>query len=164
MGQQVMRRIASELDVLIGNEEDLQMGLGLTGPQVENKTSKLNPQKFFAMIERAREEFPNIKMVATTLREVHSTNRHSWAAVMWVDGEEFVSDTMELDVLDRIGGGDGFAAGIIFGLISGRSPQEALNLGWAHGALITTYTGDVSIATLEEVEALAAGKSARVQR
>jgi len=162
--QQVMRRIAGELDVLIGNEEDLQMGLGLTGPKVEGTSSKLDPKTFFSMIERARDDFPNIKMVATTLREVHSTNRHSWATVLWLDGQEYVSETMELDVLDRIGGGDGFASGVIYGLISGRSPNEALNLGWAHGALITTFAGDVSMATLEEVESLASGTSARVQR
>ena len=79
-------------------------------------------------------QFPNIKMVATTLREVHSTNRHDWAAVLWLDGQRYVSPTCQLDVLDRIGGGDGFAAGLIYGLIAGRKPEEALRLGWAHGA------------------------------
>jgi len=163
-GQQVMRQIASELDVLVGNEEDLQMGLGLQGPDVASTGSKLDPAKFFAMIEQVRDHFPNIKMVATTLREVHSTNRHSWAAVLWLDGEQFVSPTMELDVLDRIGGGDGFASGVFYGLLSGRPPEEALRLGWAHGALLTTFFGDVSMASLAEVEDLAGGGSARVQR
>ncbi len=110
------------------------------------------------------EQHPNIKLVATTLREVHSTNRHDWAAVLWLDGKRYVSPTTQLDVIDRIGGGDGFAAGLFYGLINGRSPDEALRLGWAHGALLTTFPGDVTNARLEEVEALAKGGTARVQR
>ena len=110
------------------------------------------------------ERYPNIKLVATTLREVHSANRHSWAAVLWLDGQRYVSPTCELDVLDRIGGGDGFAAGLIYGLLSGRAPEEALRLGWAHGALLTTFPGDVTMAKLPEVETLAKGGTARVQR
>jgi 2-dehydro-3-deoxygluconokinase len=98
------------------------------------------------------------------LRDVHSTNRHDWAAVLWLQGQQFVSPTCHLDVLDRIGGGDGFASGVIYGLINGRPPEEALRLGWAHGALLTTFHGDVTMATLEEVEAVAQGASARVQR
>jgi 2-dehydro-3-deoxygluconokinase len=105
-----------------------------------------------------------VKMVATTLREVHSTNRHDWAAVLWLEGQKFTSPTCQLDVVDRIGGGDGFAAGCIYGLVTGRAPQEALNLGWAHGALLTTYPGDTTMATLAEVESFAKGGSARVQR
>jgi 2-dehydro-3-deoxygluconokinase len=162
-GQQVIRGIAANLDALIGNEEDLQKGLGIEGPDVHSK-SKLDPDAFFGLIELVVQQFPNIKMVATTLREVHSTNRHSWAAVLWLDGKRYVSPTMELDVIDRIGGGDGFAAGLIYGLLSGRSPEEALRLGWAHGALLTTFPGDVSMAKLPEVEALAKGGTARVQR
>jgi 2-dehydro-3-deoxygluconokinase len=103
-------------------------------------------------------------MVGTTLREVHSTNRHDWGAVLWLDGQKYVSPTAQLDVIDRIGGGDGFASGLIYGLISGRSPEEALKLGWAHGALLTTFPGDTTMAKLPEVEAFAAGGSARVQR
>jgi 2-dehydro-3-deoxygluconokinase len=162
-GCRTIRRIAAEIDVLVGNEEDLQKGLGILGQDVERK-STLDPDGFFAMIEKVREEFPNIRLVATTLREVHSTNRHSWAAVMWLEGQRLVSPTMELDVLDRIGGGDGFAAGLVYGLITGRSADESLRLGWAHGALLTTFPGDVSMARLAEVEALARGGSARVQR
>jgi 2-dehydro-3-deoxygluconokinase len=161
--QQVLRRIAANLDALIGNEEDLQKGLDIPGPDVHAR-SKLDPDAFFQMIDRVVEQFPNIKLVATTLREVHSTNRHDWAAVLWLDGERFVSPTCQLDVLDRIGGGDGFAAGLIYGLITGRSPEEALRLGWAHGAFLTTFHGDVTMARLEEVEAFARGGSARVQR
>jgi 2-dehydro-3-deoxygluconokinase len=103
-------------------------------------------------------------MVATTLREVHSANRHDWAAVLWLDGQRYVSPTCQLDVIDRIGGGDGFAAGLLYGLLAGRQPEEALRLGWAHGALLTTFPGDVTMAKLEEVEAFAKGGSARVQR
>jgi 2-dehydro-3-deoxygluconokinase len=162
-GQQVTRNIASHLDCLIGNEEDLQKGLGITGPDVTSK-SKLDPETFFKLIDRVVDQHPNIKMVATTLREVHSTNRHDWAAVLWLNGQKYVSPTCQLDVIDRIGGGDGFAAGLIYGLISGRTPEEALRLGWAHGALLTTFPGDVTMARLEEVEGLAKGGSARVQR
>jgi 2-dehydro-3-deoxygluconokinase len=161
--QQVLRRIAGCVDALIGNEEDLQMGLGIPGPEVA-AASKLDPDTFFQMIDRTVQQHPNIQLVATTLREVHSTNRHDWAAVMWLKGQRLVSPTCQMDVLDRIGGGDGFAAGVIYGLISGRSPDEALRLGWAHGALITTFHGDITMARLEEVEALARGGSARVQR
>ncbi len=93
------------------------------------------------MIERAVEKFPNIKAVATTLREVKSTNRHEWAAVLWLDGKRYVSPTCSLDVVCRIGGGDGFAAGLIYGLMTGREPDNALRLGWAHGALLTTFPG-----------------------
>ncbi len=162
-GQKVIRSIAGKLDALIGNEEDLQLGLGITGPAVESK-SKLDPATFFQLIDKVVDMFPNIKMVGTTLREVHSTNRHSWAAVLWLEGKRYVSPTMELDVIDRIGGGDGFAAGLIHGLLTGRPPEEALRLGWAHGALLTTFPGDVTMARKSEVEALAKGGSARVQR
>lgn len=161
--KKVLRRIVGQVDALIGNEEDLQKGLGIAGPDVAAK-SQLDPDIFFLMIDRVVEQFPNIKMVATTLREVHSTNRHDWGAVLWLNGERYVSPTCHLDVICRIGGGDGFAAGLIYGLVSGRSPEEALRLGWAHGALLTTFPGDVTMAKLEEVEAFAKGGSARVQR
>ena len=162
-GQEMCREIASHCDVLIGNEEDLQKGLGIEGQDVES-TSKLDPEQFFGMIEKVTKKFPNVKLVATTLREVHSTNRHDWAAVVWYDGQRYVSPTLKLDVVCRIGGGDGFAAGLIYGMLAGKSPEQALRLGWAHGALLTTFTGDVTMAKLPEVEALAAGGTARVQR
>jgi 2-dehydro-3-deoxygluconokinase len=164
-GQEVCRKIADHVDVLIGNEEDLQKGLGLEGPQVEEGKSKLDPAAFFQVIDAVVKQHPNIKLVATTLREVHSTNRHDWAAVMWLNGNRhIVEKPCQLDVHDRIGGGDGFAAGMIFGMINGRSPDESLRLGWAHGALLTTFPGDVTMASLAEVEAFAKGGSARVQR
>ena len=163
-GVQVIKRIVGHVDALVGNEEDLQKGLGIAGVDVESHKSKLDPDAFFKLIERVVEQHPNVKMVATTLREVHSTNRHDWAAVLWLDGKKYVSPTIQLDVIDRIGGGDGFAAGLFCGLLTGRPPEEALKLGWAHGALLTTFPGDVTMAKVDEVEALAKGGSARVQR
>ncbi|OWK40521.1 PfkB family carbohydrate kinase [Fimbriiglobus ruber] len=162
--QETLRKIVANVDVLVGNEEDLQKGLGLTGPEVTTHKSALDPDTFFGMIDKAVQLFPNIKMVATTLREVHTTNRHDWAAVLWLDGKRYVSPTCQLDVVDRIGGGDGFAAGAFYGLLAGRTPDEALRLGWAHGALLTTFPGDTTMAKLDEVEAFAKGGSARVQR
>jgi 2-dehydro-3-deoxygluconokinase len=160
---EVIRRIVKNVDVLVGNEEDLQMGLGIPGPQVAAK-SKLDPSAFFGMIDRVVKEHPQVKIVATTLREVHSTNRHSWSAVAWIDGKTYQAPTAELDVYDRVGGGDGYAAGFIYGLLAGRSEQEAVNLGWAHGALLTTFPGDTTMATLDQVESLSKGGSARIQR
>ncbi len=162
-GVQTIRKIVEHVDALIGNEEDLQKGLGLPGQDVHSQ-SKLNPENFFGMIKEVRERHPNVNLVATTLREVHSTNRHDWAAVLHIDGQNYVSPTAQLDVIDRIGGGDGFAAGLIYGLLKGKSPEDALKLGWAHGALLTTFPGDTTMAKLEEVEAFAKGGSARVQR
>jgi 2-dehydro-3-deoxygluconokinase len=162
--QKVMREIASKVDVLIGNEEDLQTSLGIKGPDVAARKSSLDTTTFFDMIEQAVKQYPNIKAVATTLREVHSANRHSWSAVLWLNGERHTAPTCQLDVLDRIGGGDGFAAGLIYGLITGRPPEEALRLGWAHGAMLTTFPGDTSMATREQVESFAKGGLARVQR
>lgn len=160
---EVIAKIVENVDVLIGNEEDLQKGLGIEGQDVESK-SKLDPTAFFKMIEIVVKKFPNVKAVATTLREVHSTNRHNWAAVAWIDGKTYQSPTAELDVLDRVGGGDGYAAGFIYGLLSGVDPQEAVNLGWAHGAMLTTTPGDTTMVTIEQVKAFAKGGSARIQR
>jgi 2-dehydro-3-deoxygluconokinase len=160
---EVIAKIVENVDVIIGNEEDLQKGLGIQGQDVESK-SKLDPTSFFKMIELAVKKFPNVKAVATTLREVHSTNHHSWAAVAWVDGKTYQSPTAELDVVDRVGGGDGYAAGFIYGLLSGLEPQEAVNLGWAHGAMLTTTPGDTTMVTVDQVKAFAKGGSARIQR
>jgi 2-dehydro-3-deoxygluconokinase len=160
---ETMRRIVENVDVLVGNEEDLQKGLGLPGPEVESK-SKLDPSTFFAMIDTVVKSHPQVKIVATTLREVHSTNRHSWSAVAWIDGKTYQAPTAELDVIDRVGGGDGFASGLFYGLLTGEEPEEALKLGWAHGALLTTFPGDTTMATVEHVKAFAQGGSARIQR
>lgn len=159
----VVSRIVENVDVLVGNEEDLQKGLGIEGPKVEAK-SKLDPSAFEGMIGKVVAKYPKIKVVATTLREVHSTNRHSWSAVAWIDGKSYLAPTCELDVYDRVGGGDGFAAGLFYGMMSGEEPAEAVKLGWAHGALITTFPGDTTMATLEQVRAFATGGSARIQR
>src|SRR5512143_3653633 len=160
---ETVARIVENVDVLVGNEEDLQKGLGIPGPEVAAK-SKLDPSTFFGMIDRVVKKHPQVKVVATTLREVHSTNRHSWSAVAWIDGQSFVAPTCELDVYDRVGGGDGFAAGLFYGLLNGEPEQEAVNLGWAHGALLTTFPGDTTMATSEQVRAFARGGSARIQR
>lgn len=166
----VLKRIVENVDVLVGNEEDLQMGLGIPGPKVDatagaaERKSKLDPQAFFGMIDRVTDMYPQVKIVATTLREVHSTNRHGWGAVAWINGQSYVSPTCELDVLDRVGGGDGFASGFFYGLLTGEPEQEAVNLGWAHGALLTTFPGDTTMATVEQVRAFAQGGSARIQR
>lgn len=159
----VINRIVENVDVLVGNEEDLQKGLGIPGPEVASK-SKLDTSAFFGMIDRVVEKHPQIKIVATTLREVHTTSRHSWGAVAWVNGEPHVSMTCDLDVYDRVGGGDGFASGFFYGLLTGETPAESLKLGWAHGALLTTFPGDTTMASLEQVRALAQGGSARIQR
>jgi len=160
---EVLSRIVKYVDVLVGNEEDLQKGLGIPGPEVAAK-SALDSGAFLAMIDRVVSRHPQIKVLATTLREVHSTNRHTWSAVAWIGGKAYVAPTCELDVHDRVGGGDGFASGLIYGLMSGETPDEALKLGWAHGALVTTFPGDTTMARLEHVRAFAKGGSARIQR
>jgi 2-dehydro-3-deoxygluconokinase len=160
---QVLGAIVDNVDVLVGNEEDLQKGLGFAGPEVA-ASSKLDTGAFLSMIEHVVARHPQIKVVATTLREVHSTNHHSWSAVAWVNGEAVYAPTCELNVLDRVGGGDGFASGFIYGLLSGETPQEAIKLGWAHGALMTTFPGDTTMATVDQVKAFASGGSARIQR
>ncbi len=160
---EVLSRIVKNVDVLVGNEEDLQKGLGIAGPEVAAK-SKLDPSAFVKMIEQAVAKHPQIQIVATTLREVHSTNRHSWSAVAWVNGKVHSAPVAELDVYDRVGGGDGFAAGFFYGLLAGEEPAEAVKLGWAHGALLTTFPGDTTMATVDQVRAFAKGGSARIQR
>jgi 2-dehydro-3-deoxygluconokinase len=161
--REVLGRIVQNVDVLVGNEEDLQKGLGIPGPEVAAK-SKLDASVFFGMIDRVVERYPRIKVVATTLREVHSTNHHSWGAVAWVNGRNYTSPVCELNIWDRVGGGDGFASGFIYGLLTGETPEAAVKLGWAHGALLTTFPGDTTMATVEQVRAFAKGGSARIQR
>lgn len=161
--REVFSALIENADVLIGNEEDLQKRAGLKGPEVAAQ-SALDTRAFFSIMPQVVERFPNIKVVVTTLREVHSTNHHTWSAAAWVNGEQVHAPTAELTVYDRVGSGDGFAAGFIYGLLSGESPAEALKLGWAHGALLTTFPGDTTMATVEQVRAVAAGGSARIQR
>ncbi|MHC4130587.1 MAG: PfkB family carbohydrate kinase [Planctomycetota bacterium] len=160
---EVLDCIVKNVDVLVGNEEDLQLGLGIPDPEVEAK-SKLDPSSFFGMIDKVTDKHPQIKVVSTTLREVHSTNRHSWSAVAWIDGKTYQAPTCELDVVDRVGGGDGYASGFIYGLLTGQSPEDAVKLGWAHGALMTTTPGDTTMVNVDQVKVFAAGGSARIQR
>jgi len=159
----VIGRIMKQVDVVVGNEEDLQKGLGIPGPEVAAK-SKLDSSAFFGMIDRVVQKHPQVKIVATTLREVHSTNRHNWGAVAWINGKTHIAPTCELHIYDRVGGGDGFASGFFFGALTGETPEEAIKLGWAHGALLTTFPGDTTMATVDQVRAFAKGGSARIQR
>jgi 2-dehydro-3-deoxygluconokinase len=161
--QEILKQIVNYVDVLVGNEEDLQLGLGIAGPQIAAK-SKLDTSVFIGMIDQVVKAYPQIKVIATTLREVHSTNKHTWGAVAWIDGKAYFSPTCDLEVYDRVGGGDGFASGLFYGLLTGQNEQDAVNLGWAHGALLTTFPGDTTMATLEQVWSFAKGGSARIQR
>jgi 2-dehydro-3-deoxygluconokinase len=161
--QPIFSRIVEQVDVLVGNEEDMQKALGMPAPS-GTSTSKLDPAAFFETIGLVTKRYPRIKVVGTTLRDVSSTNRHAWSAVAWIDGTQYVAPTCQLDVYDRVGGGDGFASGLFYGLLTGEAPEQAVRLGWAHGALITTYPGDTTMASLDEVRTFALGGSARIQR
>jgi 2-dehydro-3-deoxygluconokinase len=156
-------RIAELSDVIVGYEPALDGELGLLGPVVYAR-STLDPSSFFGAAERMQRRFPNVKLFATTLRDVRSTNRHELGAAAWSGGKGALTQSLELDVFDRVGSGDAFASGLFFGLLSGATLDEALRLGLSHGALVTTYPGDTTMATLDEVRALAAGGSARIQR
>lgn len=159
----VIERIVEYVDVLLANEEDVQQTLGIAGP-ARGPQGNLEAAGFVALMERVRDRYPNLAVMATTLRDVRSANRHLWSAVALVGGATFVAPTCELDVYDRVGGGDGFASGFIYGLLAGEAPEQALRLGWAHGALVTGYPGDTTMATLAQVRAIAAGEVARIQR
>ena len=159
----VLNNIVKNADVIVGNEEDLQKGLGIPGPEVAAK-SKLDPSAFFGMIDQVIAKHPQVKVIATTLREVHSTNHHSWSAVAWINGKTHIAPTAELNIYDRVGGGDGFASGFFYGMLTGESPEESVKLGWAHGALLTTFPGDTTMATVDQVRSFAKGGSARIQR
>ena len=156
---------SANVDALIGNEEDLQKGLGIAGPEVEAGKSKLDPDTFFSMIDRVVEQHPEHQAggddaARGPLDQPPRLGRRAVARRQALRQPDVPRSTC----IDRIGGGDGFAAGLIYGLLTGRSPEEALRLGWAHGALLTTFPGDVTMAKLDEVEAFAKGGSARVQR
>ena len=159
----VMGRIVENVDVLVGNEEDLQKALDIPGPATES-VSATDPGAFLTMMESVTARYPGIKAVATTLREVHSANRHTWSAVAWLRGQTYTAPKLEVDVYDRVGGGDGFSSGFFYGLLTGVPLEAAVKLGWAHGALLTTYPGDTTMATLKQVRALAAGGSSRIER
>ena len=161
--QAVNRRIAPLVDVMLGNEEDFSASLGYeTGFEVD--TDRLDADQFRAMITRVVKEFP-VQVVATTLRKATTASRNDWGAICYADGE-FYEATMrrDLEIYDRVGGGDSFAAGLIYGLLTARSPQWAVECGAAHGALAMTTPGDTSMATLDEVLRLMNGGSARIAR
>jgi len=162
----VNRRLASYVDVMIGNEEDFTACLGLRVPGVSEELDILPTAGFRTMIEQATREFSNLSVVATTLRGVHSANSNDWGAIAWSVEEGFVEATNRplMAVHDRVGGGDSFAAGLIYGILAGAGLQRAVELGAAHGALAMTTPGDTSMASLSEVTRLADGAGARVVR
>ena len=158
-----MRQIVGELDVAIGNEEDWYQTFGIPGPNVAGG-EQLDPKEYEGVLRRVQSEFPNLRVIATTLRRVVDANRHVWQAVMLCDGKFYASPRKEIGVLDRVGGGDGCNAGLIYALMQGLDPQQALNCGWAHGALVVTYPTDTTMASWDQVLAVAVGKGARIIR
>ena len=163
--QEVNRRIARYVDVMIGNEEDFTACLGFEVAGLDENISEIDVRSFQEMIERAVREFPNFKVTATTLRAVRSATTNDWGAICWAGGRFYQAPTRAaLEILDRVGGGDSFASGLIYGLMAFGDPQKAVEYGAAHGALAMTTPGDTSMATLAEVEKLARGGGARVQR
>jgi len=163
--QEVNREIAKHVDVMIGNEEDFTACLGFEVEGVDENISTIDVSAFKKMIERAVKEFPNFKVTATTLRAVKSATRNDWGAICWAGGKFYEAPNREdLEILDRVGGGDSFASGLIYGFMKFNDPQKAVNYGAAHGALAMTTPGDTSMATLKEVETVVQCGSARVQR
>jgi 2-dehydro-3-deoxygluconokinase len=164
--QEVNRGLAPMVDVMIGNEEDFTAGLGFEVPGVDESLTELPTEGFRTMINEVSEAYPNFKVVATTLRSVRSATVNDWGAIAWSRDEGFAEATRRsgLEILDRVGGGDSFASGLAYGLMERETLQEAVELGAAHGALAMTTPGDTSMASLAEVEALASGAGARVQR
>jgi 2-dehydro-3-deoxygluconokinase len=163
----VNRELAPLIDVMLGNEEDFTAALGLEveGLDLNRQHSKLEPGSFQRMIDRAVQEFPNFQVVATTLRHARTATVNDWGAVCFADGQFYQAPTREnLEILDRVGGGDSFASGLIFGLLAGKGPQWAVDCGAAHGALAMTTPGDTTMATLSEVEKVMKGGTARVDR
>ncbi len=163
--QEINKEIAKYVDVMIGNEEDFTACLGFEVEGNDENLKELNLDGYKKMIERVVEIYPNFKVVATTLREVKTATVNDWSAICWADGKIYkAADYKGLEILDRVGGGDSFASGLIYGLIKTADPEKAVNYGAAHGALAMTTPGDTSMANLKEVENLMNGASARVQR
>jgi 2-dehydro-3-deoxygluconokinase len=161
---EVNRALAPFIDVMIGNEEDFTAALGFEVPGLDEHCSNLDPANFKKMIEVAVNAFPNFKAIATTLRGVRSASVNDWSATLWTDGVFHQASSRTLEILDRVGGGDSFASGLIYGFLSGLDPQTCVEYGAAHGALAMTTPGDTSMTTLAEVNSLASGGNARVQR
>ncbi len=163
--REVNREIAKHVDVMIGNEEDFTASLGFDVEGVDESISEIETDAFKRMIQQAVAEFPNFQVAATTLRRVLTATRNDWSAILWHDGEIYDSQKFpELEILDRVGGGDSFASGLAFGFLEFNDPQQAVNYGAAHGALASTTPGDTSMATREEVEKVLSGAGARVVR
>lgn len=163
--QEVNREIAKNVDVMIGNEEDFTACLGFEVEGADEHLSHIDVTAFKRMIEKAVKDFPNFKVTATTLRAVRSATRNDWGAICWAGGKFHEAPNREdLEILDRVGGGDSFASGLVYGFLKFNNPQKAVEYGAAHGALAMTTPGDTSMASLKEVEALVKGGSARVQR
>src|SRR5689334_18485902 len=162
---EVNREIAKYVDVMIGNEEDFTACLGFEVAGADEHLSKIDVTAFKRMIEKAVAAYPNFKVTATTLRAVKSATRNDWGAICWADGTFYEApNRADMEILDRVGGGDSFASGLIYGLMQFNDAQKAVDYGAAHGALAMTTPGDTSMASLKEVEALIRGGSARVQR
>ena len=164
--QEVNRALSANVDVLIGNEEDFQVALGLEIPGVDSNFKDLNAESYKSMINAASEMFPNVEVIAVTLRTVHSASDNDWTAIAWSREHGFAQGRhyKHLEIFDRVGGGDSFASGLIYGILTGRNLSESVELGLAHGALAMTTPGDTSMATVSEVEKLATGGNARVER
>jgi 2-dehydro-3-deoxygluconokinase len=163
--QEVNREIARHVDVMIGNEEDFTASLGFAVEGVDESISEIETAAFKQMIERAVAQFPNFKVAATTLRRVITATRNDWSAILWHDGAFYDSRKYpDLEILDRVGGGDSFASGLAFGFLEFNDPQQAVEYGAAHGALASTTPGDTSMATRKEVEKVMSGGGARVVR
>jgi 2-dehydro-3-deoxygluconokinase len=158
----VYREIVALTDVLIGNETDLQNGLGIKGPDVE-RASEVDPAPFEGVMGQLMQTFPNVKVAATTLRS-SGVHFQKWSAVMSANGQCYRVPVYDLEVMDRIGGGDGFGAGLFYGILENMDPETALRYGWAHGALVATTPGDTTMATLRQVQAFVEGQSQRVTR
>ena len=163
--QEVNREIAKNIDVMIGNEEDFTACLGFEVEGVDENISSIEVDKFKAMINKAVSEFPNFKVTATTLRAVKTATINDWGAICWANGEFYEAEHRpNLEIFDRVGGGDSFASGLIYGLIETGDAALAVQYGAAHGALAMTTPGDTSMATKSDVEKLVAGGGARVVR
>ena len=163
--QEVNRNLAPMIDVMIGNEEDFTAALGFEVEGIDEHLSNLDPANFGKMIEAAVSAYPNFKVVATTLRNAKTASINDWSAVCWHEGILYQAPLREnLEIYDRVGGGDSFASGLIYGFLSGLGPQRAVEYGAAHGALAMTTPGDTTMVTLAEVEKLMRNASARVDR
>ena len=163
--REVNQELAPLVDVMLGNEEDFTAALGFEVEGLDEHHSRLDASNFKKMIERATREFPNFKVVATTLRHAKSATINDWGAICFSDGEFYQAATREgLEIFDRVGGGDSFASGLIYGFLTAKGPQWAVECGAAHSALAMTTPGDPTMATLTEVEKVMKGGTARVDR